>query len=1237
MIRKGTPYKRASHYTLGLNDEQLQSLPLREIETENKLSLSPVELSISKTPLEGQALTGTNETSEPSGQTALAVATKTEETESFSFASDEEESFDSKEKSPLHVLLITEGTYPFYWGGVSTWCHLLIRDLPEVNFTLFSLVASPHLKPQINLQPNVIDFRPVPLWGVRETLELRQDLALGELLRLKRQTSEELVKNEFVPLLRVFLEELYLKNDEAENLATYIHRMYRFFQEYDFDAVFRSRAVWDYFVEFAQQVFPLAANQHGFTDPQYSLHDISQGLQWLYHWFFPLSMSIPKVDIAHASTAGMATMIAVIAKLEYGAAFLLSEHGIYLRERYLAESDANNTLFLKLLVLRYARRMTELSYVMGDQISPCCDYNQRWEIKNGAELNRLRTIYYGADGDKFYAGGKPVGDPPVVVWVGRINPLKDLFTLLKAAALVHQERPDIIFQLYGKPSLEDQLYYEECLALHRDLGLEGVVKFVGYASNPAVAYNEGDIVLLSSISEGFPFATLEAMLCGKAVVATKVGGLPEQIEGCGIVVEPRNHEEMARAVLELMNDPERCTTYGKAAREKALQEFSVHQSREAYLSSYLRLTGRTMPTALIIHDLLEATTARENSPVEAEEEPYEEACTEDGSEQPQESKALRNITLALQPTGWTPRDLEGMRSLANDISNRDASPVDYLEVAALLETMGNTDSIAFKHFGAPDLFELSKEILKLVRGETQLESAATTVKPTVKYSRHKQKYLRSKAALHKHSRKFKQPSTLTSEAAAAVLDTGPKEVVPDNSSKREAQPFGKRLKDFRVAWGSYAQGAVALFPGLIVLLIIQSYSIIGQWASDQMMAISLGMSAGLLIGSSFLQATMRRASICISLGSPLAAWQFLVRSLGFSALFLLALAAFIQQAAGWAGNFSFQDRLIFSLSFAGLSIIWLAGAPLALVQGQIWLGIALTSGLLVDLAANQITALFTDQHLLVGTVVGFVVTLSLIVMAGWRAFARRIKATDQSPGTFPSTSYMLHEAAPYFGYSLLYVFFISAPHLIGWAGRLDSDQSWLSSITNLEVGLTLSLPPLVLVGGVTERALRLFWQELPLAHASTPGKDIRQFSDALFDFYWAQRERFSVALAVLSLLFGVPFWFILNGGLLQGLIGPNPATAVILFLFGLLTYYLTGQGLFNCTFFVTLSRPTLAMKAVVGGLLVMLALGLPLSLLVNFRLCMIGFLAGAAAFQWLSSKLLKNLLETVDYFYFTAF
>ena len=490
----------------------------------------------------------------------------------------------------LKVMMVTEGTYPYYFGGVSTWCHLLLRGLPSVDFTLMGIVADPHRQTLYELPSNVKEFISVPIWGVRAVQELDRTLGFGKLRHSRRITSEAAVAQEFVPLFRRFLSELLSESWSPAALANSINRLHRYFTTHDFDLAMRAEATWKAFAAFATAWFPRMAAKAGYPETEYSLADLSTALQWLYHLFFPISRPLPKVDVVHTAMAGTCTLVAVCAKLEHGAAFMLTEHGVYLREAYIYESGQASSLFLKILRLSFARRITELTYRLADQISPCCDYNKRWELRMGARPEQLRTIPYGVDSDGFAPAGKKAGeDPAVVVWVGRINPLKDLETLVRAAALVREQRPDIVFQLYGSATAEDEPYYRDVVALRDELGLGDTVLFKGYVAKPEAAFNQGDVVVLSSISEALPFSIMEAMLCAKPVVATAVGGVPEEVGTCGHVVEPRNPRLMAEAILDLMNDPERCMALGQAAREKAMNEFNLQQSSRSHYASYVRL------------------------------------------------------------------------------------------------------------------------------------------------------------------------------------------------------------------------------------------------------------------------------------------------------------------------------------------------------------------------------------------------------------------------------------------------------------------------------------------------------------------------------------------------------------------------------------------------------------------------------------------------------------------------
>ncbi len=676
----------------------------------------------------------------------------------------------------MHVLLITEGTYPYHWGGVSTWCHMLLQTLSRVDFTVFSIVASPRVKPLYQLPSNVVNFRTIPLWGIREALEMHPSIATWEVLRRHYRTGDKAVAEGLLPAFDAFLADLFTEEGQAGGLGRLVHGMYRFFQEHDFDRAVRSQLVWNCFVSAAQQHYPGLAARYGYRDTGFTLSDLTKGMQWLCHSLFPIAAPVPQVDIAHAAMAGVCTLVAVCAKLEHNAAFLLSEHGIYLRECYLAEAPAAGSLFLKLLRLRFARRMTELSYDLADQVSPCCDYNQRWETRLGADPRRLKTIHYGVDPSLFKPMGQRAKGSPVVVWVGRINPLKGLETLVQAAALVRDARPDIQFHLFGGAAPEDQPYYQEILDLCRDLGLEDVLRFRGYISEPQMAFNQADLVVLSSISEGFPFSLLEAMLCAKPIVATDVGGVAEEIEGCGVVVEPRNPQAMAQAILQLVNDPGRRLALGRFARLKASREYGISRSSHEHYETYRHLAlahpgplsvGVATPVALLdragmakryigcegvrgggrarghrrayggthgpAFSLSERVASTPAARVESRAKLPVIAGGGTIGGPPDAGSLLGSAVTALArrmfppssasdifaargPMVGTAEEAESkLAGLAVELARRIPLPVDWLEATAVLESMGITDAVAARQFGAADTFSLAQSVLGRVR------------------------------------------------------------------------------------------------------------------------------------------------------------------------------------------------------------------------------------------------------------------------------------------------------------------------------------------------------------------------------------------------------------------------------------------------------------------------------------------------------------------------------------------
>ena len=414
----------------------------------------------------------------------------------------------------IKVLLATEGTYPFFRGGVSTWCDLLVRELADIDFVIYAITGDPLVAPKYELPPNVRGLIHIPLWGVEEpALFFGGDF--GEMRRKKRKTDEQTISSRFLPLLREVLRGIFDPFGEVEHVGRAFHALHQLFREIDYKAAFFSRATWEAFGAEMRASF-----QRGDIEELPSVYDLTVSLRWLYHYLMFLNAPIPEVDVVHTTIAGSAGMAGVIAKFEYDTPFIVTEHGIYIRERYLAVLRGDFSPFLKRFLGNLSALFTRLCYIYADQISPVASFAKKWEISFGASEDKIKVIYNGTDPSLFLPKPKPekTRGRPTAVAAAAVMPLKDIETMIRSAAVARREVPDVLYIVYGSLDI-DPKYARRCRELVRELGLEENFIFGGFHPRPYELYTEGDICVLSSISEGFPFAAIEAMACERPVVA----------------------------------------------------------------------------------------------------------------------------------------------------------------------------------------------------------------------------------------------------------------------------------------------------------------------------------------------------------------------------------------------------------------------------------------------------------------------------------------------------------------------------------------------------------------------------------------------------------------------------------------------------------------------------------------------------------------------------------------------
>jgi glycosyltransferase involved in cell wall biosynthesis len=181
----------------------------------------------------------------------------------------------------------------------------------------------------------------------------------------------------------------------------------------------------------------------------------------------------------------------------------------------------------------------------------------------------------------------------VVVTVARLDPVKDLGTMIRALATLGDRKVQLV--LVG-----DGPTREELTALTRDLGLEERVTFLGFRRDVADILRAADVFALSSISEGMPLAALEAMAAGLPVVATAVGGTPEVVRDgvTGLLVPARDPNAFGAALARVLDDDALRASMGAASRARVEASFSLRVTTERYLDAYEALRRARLPAWL---------------------------------------------------------------------------------------------------------------------------------------------------------------------------------------------------------------------------------------------------------------------------------------------------------------------------------------------------------------------------------------------------------------------------------------------------------------------------------------------------------------------------------------------------------------------------------------------------------------------------------------------------------------
>lgn len=321
---------------------------------------------------------------------------------------------------------------------------------------------------------------------------------------------------------------------------------------------------------------------------------------------------LPRAHLYHALCTGYAGLLAVQIKESGGAPFILTEHGIYWHEiasgamelecgfKVIPDAGSPSLAALREHWTVAFKDLARQAYTVADEIVTVCRANQRLQVVAGAPAERCWIIPNGVDAriaDRYSQPTDPthIRHAPRIGFVGRIVPIKDCETFLRACALVARAYPDAQCIVAGSDD-QDPGYAIRCRNLARQLEADTPSFRIHFAGevNAWELYSTLDIVVLTSLSEGLPFSMLEAMSVGVPVVAADVGGCRELIEGddglgpAGLLTPVQNPQATAEAILTLLHDRALAGRMSYAARERIRRHYMLDHFISAYAELYAR-------------------------------------------------------------------------------------------------------------------------------------------------------------------------------------------------------------------------------------------------------------------------------------------------------------------------------------------------------------------------------------------------------------------------------------------------------------------------------------------------------------------------------------------------------------------------------------------------------------------------------------------------------------------------
>lgn len=482
------------------------------------------------------------------------------------------------------ICLILEGTYPYVTGGVSHWCHTLLKEQSHLSFHLCAIVPKEaELEIQYDLPSNVVGLTTITL----------NDFDKGSILS---EASANRLHRELRGPIATLTSPRPMELHELEQMIQALRKHKTVLGS---EALLDREEAWQQLIDLYEASFP----EHSFLDFFWSYRAIIGSVYSI------LLAQLPEANAYHALSTGYAGLMAARAKIETGRPCFVTEHGIYTNERRIEVNSADwlDATSSKALTIDHTRRdlrdmwidsinnFSHLCYQACDQIITLFKGNQKSQLDDGADPTKMAIIPNGVDIKHFQSLARMRNNArPTIAFIGRVVPIKDVKTFLRSIALLKQSSPDIQALVIGS-NQEDPEYFQECQNLAHLLGIDDNVEFTGHVMIEEYLPHI-DLLVLTSISEAQPLVMLEAGACGIPIVATDAGACREIIEGAeeetpalghgGIVTSMASPAATANAIYQLLSNEANYENASMVIRTRIAEYYNMATQLQAYRNLY---------------------------------------------------------------------------------------------------------------------------------------------------------------------------------------------------------------------------------------------------------------------------------------------------------------------------------------------------------------------------------------------------------------------------------------------------------------------------------------------------------------------------------------------------------------------------------------------------------------------------------------------------------------------------